>query len=855
MPSLILCNPSDRRKEFFMNSISVRTTLRRFLLLFAAFCCLLLLPSAAETRENKIASVTVDEGGLSLTVKAEFGSTYVSSDPQKMVYLFGLLTCDNESELSSLSPIAVVRIGASVTQTVSLENGQDDLLYARFLFAEKDGTAYRAVTNAAYVSDPEQRAVSTFDFPEKRSKKGLRIQMDSDAQLLGVSHTVINVPINRFFTENRSGQETVSFLHAGKTYYLKKNQVELLDHSVRNYTKAGINCILSVLLTAPEPEQDTALDCLYADGVSGDEASLFAVNTANRDALSYFEALMEFLAERYTRPDGEYGFAGSFIIGSTVNSNRIFNYMGEKNLSAYVSSYASLLRTAYTAAVSRYQHARIYVPIGNNFNQASADTSLRENPLLDYAGKAFLDALASEIRLTGDFSWRVAVNPYSSDPGSTDFRQDALAEDTIDTPYITMKNIEVLCRYLASDEIACRGSARSILVADFAVSGEYGTESEAMQAALFCYAYYKCCTLDQIDAMIWHIQSDHPDETGSFGIWASERTGNTLLPTAKKKLYQSFRYIDTVPFDDPSYRQTSIDFALPLLGVSAWDELFPGFDPEQASVKAICEQIPVSSQTPEKQYTARTLFDFSGDSLYSFYPSDYVNYIEQRDDPAKGQILYAQLFPANRTEYRGIADFGSIPFSLENAAYISVSLYADMPQTTSKVTVMLRFSGMNGNTETVFEGIAQTDANTWCVVYFPVEQYAELVKEAKDLRIWIKAQDEQTSDEACALAVSRITLYTKSGITGWKTLIIIAAVITGLITVGLVLLLFTARGKQRKQKRRREEKRHRMKHGTASVRYRYRSNRDASLPGNAPAQHPKKQGPASGKKSEENRNR
>ena len=837
-----------------MNSISVRTVFLRFFLLFTTALCLLLLPSAAEIQENRIESVTVEKGGGTLTVNAAFGSTYISADPKKFVYLFGLSACDSENELSSLSPLSVVRIGASVTQSVSLENGRDDLLYARYLFAEKDGTEYRAITNAAYVSNPEQAASSVFSFPEKRSKKGLRIQMDSDAQLLGVSHTVINVPINRFFTANRSDEETISFLHAGKTYYLKQNQVELLDHSVRNYTKAGINCILSVLLTAPEKDQDATLACLYADGVSGDEASLFAINTANREALSYFEAFMEFLAERYTRPDGEYGFAGSFILGNTVNSNRIYNYMGEKNLSAYVVSYASLLRTAYTAAVSRYQNARIYVPVGNNFNQASADTSLRENPLLDYAGKAFLDALASEIRLTGDFPWRLAVNPYASDPNSADFRTDALANDTFDTPYVTMKNIEVLCRYLASEEIACQGSARRLLIADFAVGGEYGTDSEAMQAALFCYAYYKCCTLDQIDALIWHIQTDHPDETGKFGIWASESTGSNYLPSAKKKLYQSFRYIDTVPLDNSEYRKTAIDFALPLLGASAWDELLPGFDPDTASVKKICEQIPVSSQTPERQYTARTLYDFSGNSLYGFYPADYVNYIEQQDDAVQGQVLYAQLFPANRMEYRGIADFGSTPFSLEKAAYISVCLYAKMPQATSKVTVMLRFSGTDGDTETVFEGIAQTDANAWSTVYFPVEQYAKLVREAGDLRIWIKAQDEQASDEDCALAVSKITLYTKSGITGWKTLIIIAAVLTGIIAAGFVLLLLTARGKQRKQNRRREEKRHRMKHGTASVRYRYRSSRDAPSPRGTSVPRPEKP-QLRGKDKKEKRNR
>ena len=823
-----------------MNSNTGKIGLGCFFVFSALLCLLLILPSGAAVSENRIESVTVDSSGHEITVTAQFDSAYISSDPKRTLYLFALSAGDDASELSALQPLSVVRVAASVTQTVSLQNGKDTLLYARFLFAEKENNSYRAVTNAAYVSNPENTAVSTFDFPEKRSKKGLRIQMSSDAQLLGVSHTVLNVPINRYFAEEETENETISFVHGRKTYYLKKNQVELLDHSVRNYSKAGINCILSILLTAPSSDQAPSLMCLYPDGVAGDEASLFAINTESREAMQYFEAFMEFLAARYTRQDGEFGFAGSFIIGNQVNSNRTGNYMGEKTLSAYVSSYASLLRTAHTAVVSCYKNARVYVSVGNNFNRAAADPSLRENPLLDYAGKVFLDTLAAEIRAKGDFDWRLAVNPYASDPTASDFRADEMAQTDINTPCITMKNIEVLCQYLATADMSFNGNARSILIEDFAVSGEYGTESEAMQAAMFCYAYFKCCAQNQIEALIWHRQTDHPDESGKYGIWTSESSGNSSLVSSKKKLYQCFRYIDTEQINDPEYRRKLFDFVLPLLGVTMWDELLPGFDPKGVPVKAIYEQIPVSSLISEKQYTVRTLFDFSGDSLFGFYPADYVNYIEQHSDPTEGKFLYAQLFPANRAEYRGIADFSTFSFSPEKADYIAVRLYAEMPQDVSKVNIMLRFTGQNGDTEAVFEGIAQASANTWTTIYFPLDRYAELVREAKNMRIWIKAQENQVYEGSCSLCVSKISLYTKTGAAGWKTVIVAAAALTGVIAVGFTVVLLTARRRQRKMHRRREEKRLRMKNGMSSVKYRYRSNRDIPSDKKAPNRAQKK---------------
>ena len=102
------------------------------------------------------------------------------------------------------------------------------------------------------------------------------------------------------------------------------------------------------------------------------------------------------------------------------------------------------------------------------------------------------------------------------------------------------------------------------------------------------------------------------------------------------------------------------------------------------------------------------------------------------------------------------------------------------------------------------------------------------------MRIWIKAQENQVYEGSCSLCVSNISLYTKTGAAGWKTVIVAAAALTGVIAVGFTVVLLTARRRQRKMHRRREEKRLRMKNGMSSVKYRYCSNRDIPSDKKAP---------------------
>jgi hypothetical protein len=80
---------------------------------------------------------------------------------------------------------------------------------------------------------------------------------------------------------------------------------------------------------------------------------------------------------------------------------------------------------------------------------------------------------------------------------------------------------------------------------------------------------------DGIDAFILHRHVDAKNEFGlRLGLWSwDEASADDSAPGAKKYIYDVFQRIDTTD----GLAVTA--FALPIIGISSWDEVIPGFDP------------------------------------------------------------------------------------------------------------------------------------------------------------------------------------------------------------------------------------------------------------------------------------
>src|SRR6185503_5308339 len=96
---------------------------------------------------------------------------------------------------------------------------------------------------------------------------------------------------------------------------------------------------------------------------------------------------------------------------------------------------------------------------------------------------------------------------------------DDKAFDTLDTPLITFKNIEVLTRYMRQPHLLFEGRIRHIILSEQGLNSEETDESERIQAAAYALAYWKIVRTNGIEAFIYHAHVDHREEFGlNLGI-------------------------------------------------------------------------------------------------------------------------------------------------------------------------------------------------------------------------------------------------------------------------------------------------------------------------------------------------
>ncbi len=619
-------------------------------------------------------------------------------------------------------------------------------------FEEK--ITYIPLTEPVYITSQENASALKDPYPNSVSKKGLNIQLVTDAQRLGVNHTVINVPLNDYLSTDHSSEHFVS-VH-GENVYFDKNAVSLLDHKVKVYSDAGINVIFNFLLTSPSNSFDKSFSDIYFEN-RDTNADYYAINTSTETGYKSVRACAEFFTSRYTLNSGK-GFVGSYIIGYEINSNKTTNSSGPLPISEYIYEYSKLLRIFTTAAVSAYSNSKIYVSVGNSFSSVATSTP---DPTLDYPGRDIIELLNKEISEHGNIPWRLSVNPYSSDNSSPAFWADSNVTDSVDSPFISMKNISMLTKYLNQPLFYYNGSPRSVLIGEIGFSSGSGTShDETQQAAAFAYAYYKAETDPFIDAMIYHRQVDSKNGEASYGLYR-EGSGGTL---EAKKIHEVFGAIDT----DSSESATS--FALGVVGAQSWGELITGCNIGDIASRRIITSGSVSSDGISSKHTSGNIIPFTQSN---FYPSDNTYSLECTDNS-----INVVTYSAESVEYRGICHLTSTP--LEQASYFKLKIKVTADNYTGVSDVMLRMCGTDSDGNTiVYEGTAQVNAATETELYFPVAEYLEIA-DTESLKIWCKPfTDSDVQNYAFTVTELSAVSESKSG----GVIVIIVKIILGILAL------------------------------------------------------------------------
>lgn len=441
--------------------------------------------------------------------------------------------------------------GEAVQFTTPLNfNTAASKLYSRFVVTALQGGVYVPVSNEMYITNPEAVAAKSTAYPV-RSKKGLTAdwQYSTDLSALGAGYASYELDISRFFTAGGT-----NYTYNGKNYSFNSGVVAEYDAVCQLFAKEGVNVVMVIKNSFNAATADLIPPAARVAG-----KNCYAMNVSEQIGTEKIEALMSFLANRYS---GSKGTIHTWIIGNEINNNSPWHYAGNMGAEEFAAYYAKEFRVCYNAIKSQNAGARVYINIDQRWTHTDSNT-------LAYAGRAVLDTFASNIKASGDIDWGLSIHPHPVPLYNCQFwnlppayAAMKLVTHADNSKMVCPTNIDVVTNHMALPELLkADGSVRHILISEMGFTSQNAqiATDQNMQAAAMQYAYKLTASNPFIEGVIIHRQLDHMSEVVNDGMAVGIRDVNGTPKIA----YNVFKYMDT---DNAAYA----NFALPYIGLSSW---------------------------------------------------------------------------------------------------------------------------------------------------------------------------------------------------------------------------------------------------------------------------------------------
>lgn len=422
--------------------------------------------------------------------------------------------------------------GSNGSSTVNIAiTGEEQVksaLMDKFTLAVKDSAGNLVFSsNSLGISNPEAIAVNTAPIFKGSSKKGLQgiyyATYDGGDDILearnaNTKQTLINLDLASVVTTNPNKAGYKPYTYKGNTYYFSelsalKANVRSLNIGYKQYLNGNSEttpvAVTLCLLLSYNSENSFLID----PSARTPGRAYYTLNVREEYARETLEALFFYLGETFGQSDC---YVSNWILGNEINSSKAWNYSGSLDFDTYMDCYATAFRMLYTGVKSEKTGNTVSISLDNGWT-AAPDT---------YAGKTTLDTFAKKIDAQNpNVEWSIAYHPYSYPLTRVDFWNDYKnTTDSLSTPYISMRNINVLTNYVGTLESTYGKKAGSIrvLLTEQGYSYSGGAENQAMAIAR---GYYIAEFNDRIDAFIIRAVVDDADEASGklyFGLMNSQ---------------------------------------------------------------------------------------------------------------------------------------------------------------------------------------------------------------------------------------------------------------------------------------------------------------------------------------------
>lgn len=446
------------------------------------------------------------------------------------------------------------------SRRTSVDGVQYDRLYSRWVVMRGNGPDAVICSHARYAD--AVKPANKLKPIKMHSRKGIGgfgfNNWAADLDSLDVSSITFNMWLGNF-TLSQQKPDDIAFTYNGRQYFANRKVVERWDRSLKYAAERNITVNAIILINPQRGCVDKEAGRLF-EHPDFDPAGIYSMpNMTSLEAMNLYAAVVNFIAERYSRPDNKYGRVHHWIAHNEVDAGWVWTNVGHKTALRFMDIYVKSMRLLYLTARQYNPNSEVLITLTHHWHKPYNEFCYPSDELLNL----LLDYSAAE----GDFKWGVAHHPYPQSLFEPKTWNDNLATFEFDTPLITFKNLEVLNAWILQPHTFYKGAKRTLILSEQNPnSKDYSEQALAEQAASMAYAMKKLEYCTAIDAYQCHGWFDQRAE-GGLRIGLRRFVDDETLPAGRKPAWYVFQAFGT-PLQEQKF-----EFAKPIIGITDWSEI------------------------------------------------------------------------------------------------------------------------------------------------------------------------------------------------------------------------------------------------------------------------------------------
>ena len=463
------------------------------------------------------------------------------------------------------TPLTQSPFDVTLDRMASPEGFPYDRLLSQWAVVCRTAEGDRIVSHGRYAD--EVAALRNLPPVPMRSKKGLggfyAGDYTSDLDDLGITSATVNVSPLQFMYLSPAKAGMVEHAYCGETYYFDTEKLDALDATLRETAARDIT-VAAILLVDPAAEaRDAELGALlqHPDYTRG---TYTMPNMTTPKAVRAYAAMIDFLAQRYCREDDAYGRIAHWIVHNEVDGGVDWTNMGDDKLvTTYTNAYVKSMRLCASIVRQYDANAEFFASFSHSWSRAS-------NPGW-YPVRDMVGLLGDFSRAEGDFRWALACHSYPETISDPCTWREPNATFAMNTPFVTLKNLEVLSKWALTPANLFRGTTRrSVWLSEAGTNSPTYAEADLRnQCAGFAYGWKKIAALPGIKERCIYVNGF---SEGTLRIGLRRYPDDAEDPGGKKPIWETYRDAGT------DREEESFAPFLSVIGIPDWNILQPVAD-------------------------------------------------------------------------------------------------------------------------------------------------------------------------------------------------------------------------------------------------------------------------------------